>query len=49
LEPFELPVSRSDHPLSYGSGILRGRWRSQFFVFHGGNLDVNIDAIQQRP
>src|SRR6266478_5869710 len=46
VKSFELSVSRRDHPDR--SGIFRRRWRSQFLVFHGGNLNVNVNAVQQR-
>src|SRR5438309_8148653 len=49
VKSFELSISRGDHALPDGSRILRRRWRSQFLVFHRGNLDVNINAIQQWP
>src|SRR5260370_26889539 len=45
VKSFELPVSRRDHPLPDGSGILRRRWRSQFLVFHGGKPKVNVNTV----
>src|SRR6266705_1687617 len=48
VEPLELSVARGDHALPYRSGILRRGGCPQFFVLHGGNFNVNINAIQQR-
>src|SRR5260370_35324189 len=47
VKSFQLPVSCLDHPLPYGSRILRGSRCPQFLVLHGGHLTVNTNAIHQ--
>src|SRR5260370_7124852 len=45
VKSFQLPVSCLDHPLPYGSRILRGSRCPQFLVLHGGHPNGNIHAI----
>src|SRR5450755_1796402 len=46
---FQLPVARRNHPLAHRFRALRRRRRPQFLVLHRRHLNMDIDAIQQRP
>jgi hypothetical protein len=43
-----LPVTRVDHPLAHCRGIFRRGGRPQLLILYGGNLDVNVDPVEQR-
>src|SRR6267143_4119459 len=42
LEPFELPVSRGNHPLPDGSRVLRGRRRPYLYFTAGTSMWISM-------
>ena len=47
-ESFQLAAARTDHAFAHGGGIFDGGFAAQFLIFHRGDFDVNVDAVQQR-
>ena len=49
LEPLLLDMARGDDPFANGGGRLAVALAGDVLEFHGGDFDVQIDPIEQRP
>src|SRR6266567_3158826 len=47
-ESFQLFLASADHPVADFGRTFRLVGRTHFFVVHGGDIDVNVDAIHER-
>jgi hypothetical protein len=43
-----LPFTRFRHPLCHGGRIFGQRWQCQILRTHAGDVDMNVDAVEQR-
>ena len=43
-----LAIASGDDAGADGGGIFAGRRSAEFFVFYGGNFDVDVDAVEER-
>ena len=48
-EAFGLAGARADHALADRGGAFDDGVAAQLFVFYGGDVDVDVDAVKQRP
>src|ERR1022692_931758 len=46
-EAFQLLLARADHAVANLGGTLRLAGRAHFFVVHGRDIDVDVDAVHE--